>query len=85
MKNVIITLGILLLISNQLQSQTSGILSQNLVISKTNSPYVLTGDLQIPENLSITINEGGEINGNNFQIRTKGDFIVNGTKPCKNK
>lgn len=80
MKNVIITLGILLLISNQLQSQTSGILSQNLVISKANSPYVLTGDLQIPENLSITINEGGEINGNNFQIRIKGDFIVNGTK-----
>ena len=80
MKNLIITIGILLLLSNELQSQTSGILSQNLVISKTNSPYVLTGDLQIPENLSITINEGGEINGNNFQIRTKGDFIVNGTK-----
>lgn len=79
-KNVIITIGILLLISNQLQSQTSGILSQNLVISKANSPYVLTGDLQIPENLSITINEGSEINGNNFQIRIKGDFIVNGTK-----
>ena len=80
MKNLIITIGVLLLLSNELQSQTSGILSQNLVISKANSPYVLTGDLQIPENLSITINEGGEINGNNFQIRTKGDFIVNGTK-----
>jgi hypothetical protein len=80
MKNLIITIGVLLLLGNELQSQTSGILSQNLVISKANSPYVLTGDLQIPENLSITINEGGEINGNNFQIRTKGDFIVNGTK-----
>jgi serine protease len=60
--------------------QTSGILNQNLVINKVNSPYKLTGDLQIPENLSLTINEGGEFDGNNFSIGTKGDFIVNGTK-----
>ena len=60
--------------------QTSGILSQNLVINKVNSPYKLTGDLQIPENLSLTINEGVIFDGSGYSIRTKGNITATGSK-----
>ena len=60
--------------------QTSGILSQNLVINKLNSPYKLTGDLQIPENLSLTINEGVIFDGSGYSIKTKGNITATGAK-----
>jgi len=80
MKSLLFSFGILLLISIEVKSQTSGILSQNLVITKANSPFVLTGDLQIPENISLTINEGAIFDGAGFSIKTKGNITAIGTK-----
>lgn len=80
MKSLLFSFGILLLISIEVKSQTSGILSQNLVITKANSPFVLTGDLQIPENISLTINEGAIFDGSGFSIKTKGNITAIGTK-----
>lgn len=80
MKSLVFSLGILLLFCTEVKSQTSGILSQNLVITKANSPFVLTGDLQIPENITLTINEGAILDGSGFSIKTKGNITAIGTK-----
>lgn len=39
----------------------SGIISENLRFTKTNSPYTITATLQIPKDLSVLVDEGVEI------------------------
>ncbi|PWA04178.1 T9SS type A sorting domain-containing protein [Flavobacterium psychrotolerans] len=62
------------------QTDVSGPSFTNTVWSLSGSPYNLTGDVQIPNGISLTIESGVQINFNSdYEILIKGTLIANGT------
>ncbi|MGQ7947045.1 T9SS type A sorting domain-containing protein [Flavobacterium sp. WC2509] len=63
------------------QTNVSGPYFTNTTWSLSGSPYNLTGDVQIPNGVSLTIEPGVQINFNSdYEILIKGILVANGTK-----
>lgn len=61
----------------------SGIISSNTTWSKTGSPYNLTAKVQVKENVTLTIEPGVTVNGNNLQIEVFGNLSAAGNLNSK--
>ncbi|TRX37297.1 T9SS type A sorting domain-containing protein [Flavobacterium sp. ZT3R18] len=62
------------------QTNVSGPYFTNTIWSLSGSPYNLTGDVQIPNGVSLTIEPGVQINFNSdYEILIKGTLVANGT------
>jgi len=75
MKKIISFFFFLFLLENIIaQTIIGGILSQNTIFTKTNSPYLITSNLTIPQAFFLEIEPGCEIN-----LLENVEIIVNGT------
>ena len=63
-------------------SSIGGLISSDLVLTKSGSPYILTSTLQIPAGLSVTVQPGVEIrtSGINTVFWNQGNLIFAGSK-----
>lgn len=63
------------------QTNVSGAYFSNTNWSKAGSPYNVTGDVQVPAGVTLSIEPGVQINFNgDYQILVKGYLMANGTK-----
>lgn len=63
------------------QTNVSGAYFSNTNWSKAGSPYYVTGDVQVPAGVTLSIEPGVQINFNgDYQILVKGYLMANGTK-----
>ncbi|KRQ86506.1 Kappa-carrageenase precursor [Caloramator mitchellensis] len=60
--------------------QVSGNITTDTVWTKENSPYILQGDIQIKNGVTLTIEPGVEVKGNDYSIRNFGNFVAVGTE-----
>jgi len=60
------------------QTSVSGIISTNTTWTKTSSPYNLTGKVQVKEDVTLTIEPGVTVNGDNQQIEVFGGLSAIG-------
>lgn len=65
------------------QTSVSGIISSNTTWAKTGSPYNLVAKVQVKENVTLTIEPGVTINGNNQQIEVFGNLTAAGSSNSK--
>jgi hypothetical protein len=76
----VMVLGILANITTFSNAQTgiqvNGILSQNTAWTKANSPYTLTDDILVNDEVTLTIEAGATIILNSYYIRVNGSLIV---------
>jgi uncharacterized protein (TIGR02145 family) len=67
-------------IKDQPQStMVTGIIYTNTVWSVANSPYIVTGTIQVADDATLTIEPGVQIVGNNYSIKVFGSLIAVGT------
>ena len=63
-------------------SNASGVIRQDTVWTKANSPYLLTADVQVPRGFTLTIEAGVHIiydNSGDFEMLIKGFLYIKGT------
>ncbi|MBA4320876.1 MAG: hypothetical protein C0412_21000 [Flavobacterium sp.] len=78
-KKLLLYFTLLINIVTFAQTDVSGPYFSNSVWSLSGSPYNLTGDVQIPNGFSLTIEPGVQINFNSdYEILVKGNLIANG-------
>ncbi len=66
-------------VNAQSGTQFSGIISQDTIWTKANSPYNLAGDIQVATGVTLTIEAGTTINLNSYNIEVDGTFYARGT------
>ncbi|WP_340373548.1 Ig-like domain-containing protein [Peribacillus sp. FSL E2-0218] len=64
-------------------TSVKGIIKENATWTKENSPYYLTGDIQIANGIKLNVEPGVIIKGNNNRIRVFGDFEAIGKSESK--
>jgi parallel beta-helix repeat protein len=65
-------------------SQTvNGIITQDTTWTKTNSPYILTGPVGIPNGITLTIEPGVTLNLNKYYLVINGTLIAKGSSDNK--
>ncbi len=83
MRFVISTLALIMLLGSldsSAQTNVSGPYFSNTLWSAAGSPYNLTGDVQIPAGVTLTIDPGCTINyTGDYEILIKGSLVANGT------
>jgi|ERR1035437_7637394 hypothetical protein len=80
MKKNVLFAFLLISVHSFAQTNVSGAYFSNTNWSKANSPYTVTGDVQIPAGVTLSIEPGVQINFNgDYQILVKGNLMVNGT------
>lgn len=65
--------------AEQYGTETQGILTEDTVWTKENSPYFLTGEVQLAYGASLTIEPGVHVYSKGYAIKVWGDLIVKGT------
>ena len=60
-------------------TSVSGLIDSSTVWTKINSPYVMTGNVLIPGGVTLSIEAGVEVRGDNFKIQTEGTLNAKGT------
>ncbi|MCW4053027.1 MAG: right-handed parallel beta-helix repeat-containing protein [Candidatus Bathyarchaeota archaeon] len=77
----ILALGLRILPSPALATYVEGLVEQDTIWTLTDSPFVLTNDIRISPNVTLTIEPGVEVRfGGNFSIIVEGDMRAIGTK-----
>lgn len=80
-KSLILTILVLNGLILSAQTNVNGILSQNTTWGLSNSPYIVTGNILIPTNISLTIEPGVKVKFNDgMYIKVEGAVIANGTE-----
>jgi len=64
-------------------TNVSGIIKQDTTWTLEGSPYYLTGDIQIANGVTLTVEPGVTIEGNNNRIRVFGNFEAIGSPNSK--
>lgn len=70
------------LFGNLVQASTdiTGVISSDTAWTKANSPYSLTGNVLVPNGVTLTIEAGGTVNLNDYYIMVNGTLRAQGTE-----
>ena len=65
------------------ETEVGGIISSNTVWTLANSPYIITSEVQIAHSITLTIDPGVRVIGNNETIRVFGTLNADGTESSR--